>query len=113
MQDLPCIGVGKTVFAVDGITQFGVKELCEKELRKGGDLVELVGTSGKVWGAALRSTNDSKNPIIISVGHRITLSTAIRVVKACILKFRIPEPIRCADLKSRTLVKQYYDKDSS
>ncbi len=72
-------------------------------------MINLVGTSGKIWGAALRSTTDSKNPIIISVGHRITLDTAIKVVKACIHKFRIPEPIRCADLKSRTLVKQYYD----
>ena len=71
--------------------------------------MELVGKSGKVWGAALRSTTESKNPIIISVGHRITLKTSIDVVKACIKKFRIPEPIRNADLKSRTLVKKYYD----
>lgn len=85
--------------------------MCDKSLLKGGDLIELIGTSGKVWGAALRSTKDSKNPIIISVGHRITLDTAIKVVKSCIHKYRIPEPIRCADLKSRSLVKQYYDKD--
>lgn len=109
LQNIPSIGVGKTVFAVDGLTQLGVKDLCDQTLHKGGDLVELVGNSGKVWGAALRSTNDSKNPIIISVGHRITLKTAIDVVKACVKKFRIPEPIRCADLKSRSLVKKYYD----
>lgn len=62
-------------------------------MHKGGDLVELVGKSGKIWGAALRSTDESKNPIIISVGHRIALDTAIRVVKASILKYRIPEPV--------------------
>ena len=107
--DLPSIGVGKTVFAVDGLTQDGVKQLCDKYLLKGGDLIELIGHSKKVWGAALRSTSESKNPIIISVGHRITLETSIKVVKACIYKFRIPEPIRCADLKSRSLVKKYYD----
>lgn len=109
LQNLPTIGVGKNVFAVDGITQLGVKLLCEEKLQKGGDLVKLVGKSGKIWGAALRSTDESKNPIIISVGHRISLESSIRVVKASIKKVRIPEPIRNADLKSRSLVKKYYD----
>ena len=67
--------------------------MCEQTLHKGGDLVELVGKSGRVWGAALRSTSDSKNPIIISQGHRISLETCINVVKACIHKYRIPEPV--------------------
>ena len=86
-----------------------MKDLCEKTLHKGGDLVELVGNSGRVWGAALRSTSESKNPIIISIGTKVSLTTAIDVVTACIKKYRIPEPIRCADLKSRSLVKKYYD----
>ena len=42
---------------------------------------------------AYRSTNDSKNPIIISIGHRVSSETAVKVVKACIKKFRIPEPV--------------------
>ncbi len=82
--DVPTIGVGKTVFAVDGLTQKGVKELCAQTLHKGGDLVELKGESGKVWGAALRSTDESKNPLIVSVGHRICLETAIQIVKLSI-----------------------------
>jgi len=28
-MNIPSIGVGKTVFAVDGLTQKNVKELCE------------------------------------------------------------------------------------
>jgi len=84
LMDLPSIGCGKTVFAVDGLSQIGVKKLCEANLHKGGDLIKLEGNSGKVWGAALRSTSDSKNPIIISVGHRVSLETAIDVIKACI-----------------------------
>ena len=91
--DIPTIGVGKTVFAVDGLSKVGVKTMCEKTLLKGGDLVELVGDSSKVWGAAYRSTSESKNPIIISVGHRVSLATATLVVKACIRKYRIPEPV--------------------
>lgn len=38
VMDIPSVGVGKNVFAVDGITQFGVKDLCEKSLLKGGDI---------------------------------------------------------------------------
>jgi hypothetical protein len=33
---------------------------------RGGDHIELLGKSGKVWGAALRSTDRSKIPMIIS-----------------------------------------------
>ena len=62
-----------------------------------------------MWGAAYRSTNESKNPIIISVGHRVNLETAVKVVKSCILKYRIPEPIRNADLKSRQKVREIYE----
>lgn len=78
-------------------------------LTKGGDLAYLTGRSGKTWGAALRSTDDSKNPIIISVGHRIALNTAVEVVRGCITKYRIPEPIRQADLRSRSWVQKTYD----
>ena len=85
--------MGKNVFAVDGISQQGVKELCDKTLLKGGDQVALVGDSGKNWGIAYRSTSESKNPIIISIGHKISIETAVNVVKACIRKFRIPEPV--------------------
>jgi deoxyinosine 3'endonuclease (endonuclease V) len=93
IMDIPTIGVGKNVFAVDGISQQGVKELCDKTLMKGGDQVSLIGDSGREWGVAFRSTNDSKNPIIISIGHRVSSLTAVNVVKACIKKFRIPEPV--------------------
>ena len=78
-----------------------MKKLCEENLHKGGDSIELVGTSGKVWGAALRSTSESKNPIIVSVGTRISLESAMKVVKSCIKKYRIPEPVI-----SKILIKQ-------
>jgi endonuclease V len=106
--DIPTIGVGKTVFYIDGIKKETVKELSEQNLHKAGDLVELRGNSGKVWGVALRSTDESMNPVIVSQGHRVSLQTAIDATLACIDKFRIPEPIRQADLRSRQLVKKYF-----
>lgn len=105
---MPSIGVGKTVFYIDGLTKDIVKSKSEK-LQKGGEFVYLTGDSGKNWGAALRATDDSKNPLIVSIGHRISLETAIDCVKALIGKYRIPEPIRQADLRSRQLVREIFD----
>ncbi|PFX29017.1 Endonuclease V [Stylophora pistillata] len=42
---------------------------------------------------ALRSTQQSHNPIYISVGHKTGLETAVRLAHAC-CQYRIPEPIR-------------------
>ena len=69
----------------------------------------LTGNSGKNWGAALRATDEAKNPLIVSIGHKVSLDTALDCVKAMITKFRIPEPIRQADLRSRQLVKDIFD----
>jgi len=55
--------------------------------------VKLVGNSGRVWGAALRSTDSSTDPVIVSVGHRISLDTTLALVKSC-CKFRVPEPVK-------------------
>ena len=69
----------------------------------------MVGNSGKVWGAALRSTKESKNPIYVSIGHRISLETSLKIVIMSITKYRIPEPIRAADGRSREHVRKIYD----
>ena len=92
--DVPSVGVGKTVFYIDGIRKDHVKALSDQNLNAAGDFVNLTGDSGKTWGVALRATNDSSNPLIVSQGHRVSLQTAIDVTIACIRKFRIPEPIR-------------------
>ena len=104
LQDVPCIGVSKNMFYIDGLTKKAVKEKSEK-LSKGGEFCYLTGDSGKNWGAALRSTSQSQNPIFISQRHKISLDTSIACVKAMIDKYRIPEPVRQADLRSRELVK--------
>lgn len=70
---MPTIGVGKTVFYIDGIKKEDVKRLSVENLNKAGDFVPLVGDSGKTWGVALRSTDNSVNPVIVSQGHRVSL----------------------------------------
>lgn len=107
--DVPTIGVGKTVFYIDGIRKVDVEAMTEENLHRAGDRVPLVGLSGKVWGAALRSTDRDSQPLIVSQGHRVSLDTALKATMACIRGDRIPEPIRQADLRSRQLVKKHYD----
>ena len=101
---IPTIGVGKTVFDVDGIREDKVLVLTDPLTRKG-QAVNLVGESGRVWGAAIKPNNTTKMPLIISQGHLISLETSLAVVRKCLIK-KIPEPIRQADLRSRKIVSQ-------
>jgi len=78
------------------------------ELKASGDFFYIKGESGKVWGAALRATKESSKPLIVSLGHRVSIDTALQLTKAT-CKFRIPEPIRQADLRSREHVRKVYD----
>jgi deoxyribonuclease V len=47
-------------------------------------------------GTVLR-TRDGVRPVFISVGHRVDLATARRVVLRCATGYRLPEPTRLAD----------------
>lgn len=51
---------------------------------------------GEEIGAVLRS-RDHTNPLYISIGHRISLPTAIDYVLRCTPKYRLPETTRWAD----------------
>jgi deoxyribonuclease V len=56
--------------------------------------------SGETIGAALRTRSEVR-PVFVSIGHRISLKTAIDLVLRCRSHFRLPEPIRSADTLSR------------
>ncbi|MBI4366551.1 MAG: deoxyribonuclease V [Deltaproteobacteria bacterium] len=51
---------------------------------------------GETIGAALR-TRDAVRPIIVSIGHRVSLATAMRIVLTCGDGYRLPKPTREAD----------------
>lgn len=51
--------------------------------------------SGEVIGAVLR-TRAGARPIYVSIGHRVSLRTAVRWVMACTTRFRLPETTRQA-----------------
>ena len=49
----------------------------------------------EVIGAAVRTRQDVR-PIYISIGHRVSLETAVELALRCTSGFRLPEPIRFA-----------------
>ena len=62
---------------------------------KRGSVAPLI-DHGHVIGSVLR-TQDGINPVFVSVGHLIDLSGAQRIVLACAIRYRLPEPTRLAD----------------
>jgi deoxyribonuclease V len=64
-----------------------------------GDWTPLV-DHGEEIGRVLRSRAGC-NPIYVSIGHRISLESAMRLVQACITRYRLPEPTRLADKLSK------------
>jgi deoxyribonuclease V len=69
-----------------------------------GDSAPLL-DEAEVIGTVLR-TRDRTRPLYISVGNRIDLPSAERLVLACCTRYRIPEPTRLADRAVAALKKR-------
>ena len=95
LAGLPTIGVAKSRLVgahVEPGTQKGARAaLFDKNPETGRR--ERIGT-------VLR-TRDGVKPVYVSIGHRVSLSTATRVVLKCATRFRLPEPTRLADKLSK------------
>lgn len=59
-----------------------------------GTWTELRG-GGEVIGAVLR-TRVGVKPVFVSVGHKISLKSAVELVMACVTRYRLPETTRLA-----------------
>lgn len=93
LLDIPTIGSGKTFFDKDGFNKGDIMEIrSSKVLKKPGDHVILRGNSGRVWAAVYLSGKGSTEPIFVSIGHKITLESAIKVMNLC-CAYRVPEPV--------------------
>jgi deoxyinosine 3'endonuclease (endonuclease V) len=97
--DIATIGVAKNFFH---IPDAGIGDATFAALQE--DEEEVRGTDGKTYGAAIR-TGGSKKHVFVSCGHRVDLRSAVEVVKACSF-YRIPEPVRRADLESRRVIRE-------
>ncbi|MGA3283949.1 MAG: endonuclease V [Verrucomicrobiota bacterium] len=56
-------------------------------------------------GVVLR-TQKGIRPVFVSIGHRMDLASAIKLVLACCTRYRIPEPTRQADIEVTKLKRQ-------
>ncbi|KAM6972012.1 endonuclease V-like, partial [Aplochiton taeniatus] len=100
LSGLPCVGVAKNLLQVQGVAKSEEHQIQIAALQHGGDTFPLIAASGTVLGKALRSSDSSTKPVYVSVGHKISLDTAVRLTHAC-CRYRVPEPIRQADILSR------------
>jgi len=91
--DVPVIGIGQTILNVDGLVEHEIKKKFKKECTEEGDFSLLKGESGYIYGAALRTTENSENPVHVTIGNKISLQTAINITLNCCVN-RTPEPIR-------------------
>jgi deoxyribonuclease V len=81
--DTPTIGVAKSLLCGD------IKE---------NDFIDLDGVV-----SGFRMVKKGKKPIYISVGHKINLISAIRIIEQLVKPTeRIPEPLRLAHIRSKT-----------
>ena len=89
LLNIPTTGCAKTRLVGD----------FEEPGRRKGSRSELT-YEGRIVGAVLR-TKDGVRPLFVSPGHKIDLDGAIRIALNCTGKYRIPEPLRCADMLSK------------
>lgn len=85
LLDLPTIGVAKSLLVgkheAVATTKGSYQPLIDK---------------GETIGVVLRS-RDNVRPIYVSIGHKISLNTAVDYVVKCLTKYRLPETTRLAD----------------
>jgi deoxyribonuclease V len=72
---------------------------------KAGSSSPLVYRGDRV-GVVLR-TRDGVKPIYVTTGHRVSLDTAVKLVRQCLDGYRIPKPTRQADHYVRDLRRAY------
>ena len=89
--DIPTIGCAKSRL-IGEYKQPGMKKGRTSTLKYQGNIV----------GAVVR-TRDHVKPVFVSPGHRIDLKSSIDIIRACTGSYRIPEPLRRADILSKKM----------
>lgn len=94
------LGIASHIGVVTGLATIGcaksrlVGSYVEPPLQKG-SMSPLM--DGKEHIGTIIRTREKVRPVFVSIGHLIDLRTAEKVVLACAIKCRLPEPTRLAD----------------
>ena len=111
LSDTPAIGCSKKLYQVCGLENSPEhKSRIKSELKKAGDYFQLLDNeNNELLGYCYRSTKDAANPIYVSVGHKMSWETCLWLLEVGFdkWKFRIPEPIRQADILTREFLRKY------
>jgi endonuclease V len=99
---IPTIGIAKNPYLIEDLTHDKIKKI-SKTLDHRQNYKMKGNSDEKIFGAIVKNKSNVK-PIFVSVGSGIDLDSAIEIVNNCSF-YRIPEPIRHADILSRTYVK--------
>ncbi len=94
---IPSLGCAKSRL-VGAFREPGKRKGCRSALR----------FKGRTVGAVLR-TRDNTKPLFVSPGHLIDISGSVEIVLSCTRKYRLPEPVRCADRLSKSIKKALKD----
>lgn len=86
--DIPSIGVAKSRL-------IGTHEAVPAE-RGGWTPLTDPRAGDEIIGAVLRSRPGTR-PLFVSIGHRVSLASAVEIVMRCVTRFRLPETTRAAD----------------
>lgn len=113
LLNVPTVGVSKTLYAVDGLDVDVVRDAAAADPA---GAAPIIGQSGRDWGRALLTGNATRKPVYVSVGHRICIESAAKLVRR-LCRFRVPEPVRVADLHSREALRtgklvEVWEKDA-
>jgi len=96
--DKPTIGCAKSIL-VGEVAELGARA---------GSTAPLVDKGERV-GIALR-TRDNVKPIYVTTGHRVSVESAVDIVKQCLDGLRIPKPTREADHFVGALRRAYQER---
>ncbi|HME56540.1 MAG TPA: endonuclease V [Candidatus Lokiarchaeia archaeon] len=98
---IPTIGCAKNLF----YGQFNKDAL---GIEKFASMPIVDEVTGDILGTAIRMHEDV-NPIFVSPGHLVNLDSAIDIVKQCASGYKLPEPLRQADIIARKRVTFFED----
>jgi deoxyribonuclease V len=78
------------------------KDHPEPSMEKGAH-VFIKDKNGKPIGSVVR-TRDKVKPIYVTIGHKISIQTAVKIILECSTNYRIPEPLRYVHILAKKMV---------